>query len=150
MEFDKYIAERLREATQDGPDAVLDAVGIEAYGSPGAQLLQQATGLLPDKVAQLAMGKGLGGPHRGAACGGPPRRHDCAQRCLCGARHSHANAGVVRQADPASLRPLQCHRKAQLLPIAEDADDPGDRWGPHDQMTNTVPLSRGPELYETF
>lgn len=70
MEFDKYIAERLREATQDGPDAVLDAVGIEAYGSPGAQLLQQATGLLPDKVAQLAMGKGLGGPHRGAACGG--------------------------------------------------------------------------------
>jgi threonine dehydrogenase-like Zn-dependent dehydrogenase len=43
------VAERLRELTAGrGPDSVVDAVGMEAHGSPVAGLMQRATGMLPD------------------------------------------------------------------------------------------------------
>src|SRR5690606_40863452 len=35
-----------------GADAVIDAVGMEAHGSPGTKLAQQLTGLMPDAVAR--------------------------------------------------------------------------------------------------
>jgi threonine dehydrogenase-like Zn-dependent dehydrogenase len=38
-----------------GPDAVLDAVGMEAHGSPGAKLAHRMIGLLPDVVAEPMM-----------------------------------------------------------------------------------------------
>jgi threonine dehydrogenase-like Zn-dependent dehydrogenase len=34
------------------PQAVIDAVGMEAHGSPSVKAIQQLTGLLPDKTAQ--------------------------------------------------------------------------------------------------
>lgn len=34
------------------PEAVIDAVGLEAHGSPNVQAVQQLTGILPDKAAQ--------------------------------------------------------------------------------------------------
>src|SRR3954468_1602360 len=34
-----------------GPDGVVDAVGMEAHGAPGAKLAQTAAGLLPDALA---------------------------------------------------------------------------------------------------
>ena len=40
-----------------GPDSVIDAVGMEAHGAPGAKLAQQVTGLLPDSVAAKFMQK---------------------------------------------------------------------------------------------
>jgi len=40
-----------------GPDSVIDAVGMEAHGSPVAGLAQAMTGLLPDAVAQPMMQK---------------------------------------------------------------------------------------------
>src|SRR5215213_4550640 len=40
-----------------GPDAVIDAVGMEAHGSPGAKLAQDAVGLLPDFIAERFMQK---------------------------------------------------------------------------------------------
>jgi threonine dehydrogenase-like Zn-dependent dehydrogenase len=38
-----------------GPDAVIDAVGMEAHGSPSAEVAQQVTGLLPKQVAATLM-----------------------------------------------------------------------------------------------
>jgi threonine dehydrogenase-like Zn-dependent dehydrogenase len=35
-----------------GADAVIDAVGLDAHGSPGAKLAQTMAGLLPDAIAQ--------------------------------------------------------------------------------------------------
>ena len=50
------LAETIREMTDGrGTDSVIDAVGMEAHGSPGAGLAQQLTGLLPDRLAQGAM-----------------------------------------------------------------------------------------------
>lgn len=151
MEFDKHLAERLREATQRGPDAVLDAVGMEAHGSPGAQLLQQATGLLPDKVAQLAM--------ENVSVDRTAVLHAAVRTVRRGGTISlsgvYAGAAtpmpMLEMFDKQiQLRQGQCnvrHWTAQLLPITEDPRDP---LGLDDLVTHTVPLSRGPELYETF
>ena len=50
------VAGTIRESTEGrGTDSVIDAVGMEAHGSPGAGVAQQLTGLLPDRLAQGAM-----------------------------------------------------------------------------------------------
>jgi threonine dehydrogenase-like Zn-dependent dehydrogenase len=56
LEHEDDLAEVLRERTDGrGPDSVIDAVGLEAHGSPGAQFAQQLAGLLPDAVASKFM-----------------------------------------------------------------------------------------------
>jgi threonine dehydrogenase-like Zn-dependent dehydrogenase len=40
-----------------GTDSVIDAVGMEAHGSPGTKLMQTLTGLLPDAVERKVMKK---------------------------------------------------------------------------------------------
>ena len=50
------VAEVVRDMTGGrGPDAVVDAVGMEAHGSPMASTLQKFVGLLPDRVAEPMM-----------------------------------------------------------------------------------------------
>ena len=57
-EHDDDLAAVIRGMTDGrGPDSVIDAVGMEAHGSPGAQVAQQLTGLLPDVVAEKVMEK---------------------------------------------------------------------------------------------
>jgi threonine dehydrogenase-like Zn-dependent dehydrogenase len=57
-EHDADLAEVIRDMTDGrGPDSVIDAVGMEAHGAPVAKLAQQATGLLPDAIAEKLMQK---------------------------------------------------------------------------------------------
>jgi threonine dehydrogenase-like Zn-dependent dehydrogenase len=50
------LAGQIREMTDGrGPDAVVDAVGMEAHGSPGAGFAHRLATLLPDSVAQKMM-----------------------------------------------------------------------------------------------
>jgi threonine dehydrogenase-like Zn-dependent dehydrogenase len=52
------VAQALRELTNGrGPDAVIDAVGMEAHGSPMGKLAHQLASLLPDAVTQQMMEK---------------------------------------------------------------------------------------------
>jgi threonine dehydrogenase-like Zn-dependent dehydrogenase len=52
------LADTIREMTEGrGTDSVVDAVGMEAHGSPGAKLAQQVTGLLPDAIAETLLQK---------------------------------------------------------------------------------------------
>jgi len=52
------VASEIREMTEGrGTDSVIDAVGMEAHGSPGAGLAQQMTTIMPDSVAQQMMEK---------------------------------------------------------------------------------------------
>jgi threonine dehydrogenase-like Zn-dependent dehydrogenase len=52
------VAGAIRDLTGGrGPDAVIDAVGMEAHGSPGGKLSQQVAGLLPDAVAEKLIDK---------------------------------------------------------------------------------------------
>jgi threonine dehydrogenase-like Zn-dependent dehydrogenase len=48
--------EALREMTDGrGPDSVLEAVGMEAHGSPGAEMAHKVIGLMPDLIAEPMM-----------------------------------------------------------------------------------------------
>ncbi|MGW1514859.1 alcohol dehydrogenase catalytic domain-containing protein [Streptomyces sp. NPDC002394] len=52
------LVDAVREATGGrGPDAVIDAVGMEAHGGRAARAAQTATGLLPDAMASALMKK---------------------------------------------------------------------------------------------
>ena len=54
----KELAEEVRARTSGrGADAVIDAVGMEAHGSPFVEAAQKLVGLLPDAVAQPFMKK---------------------------------------------------------------------------------------------
>ena len=53
------VVSSVREMTDGrGPDAVIDAVGMEAHGSSVAEAVQKATALLPDAVAKKLMTTG--------------------------------------------------------------------------------------------
>ncbi|MGO1049098.1 zinc-dependent alcohol dehydrogenase [Crossiella sp. CA198] len=50
------LVEQIRDRTDGrGPDAVIDAVGMEAHGSPVGRIAQQLTALLPDALAVKLM-----------------------------------------------------------------------------------------------
>ena len=52
----KDLARTIRDMTEGrGPHAVIDAVGMEAHGSPAATLAQQSTALLPNSLAARIM-----------------------------------------------------------------------------------------------
>jgi threonine dehydrogenase-like Zn-dependent dehydrogenase len=52
------LADTIRGMTDGrGPESVIDAVGMEAHGAPGAKLAQQMTSLLPDSIAAQLMQK---------------------------------------------------------------------------------------------
>ena len=52
----KHLANTIRDLTGGrGPDAVIDAVGMEAHGAPAAKFAQQMTALLPGALAAKMM-----------------------------------------------------------------------------------------------
>lgn len=54
--LDSSLGDAIRDLTDGrGSDSVIEAVGMEAHGSPTAKLAQQATGLLPDALAKRLM-----------------------------------------------------------------------------------------------
>ena len=146
------VVEQIRAATDGrGPDSVVDAVGMEAHGNPGAEFAQYAAGLLPDALAKRAMT--TVGLDRLAAL------HMALDLVRRGGTVSLSGvyAGV---ADPMpfmnmfdkqiTLRMGQCnvHRWIDdLLPLVEDPSDP---LGVEDLVTHRVPLEDGPELYDVF
>ncbi|MFJ8209809.1 alcohol dehydrogenase catalytic domain-containing protein [Streptomyces sp. NPDC096033] len=57
-EYGDQLVDAVRGATGGrGPDAVIDAVGMEAHGGSAVKALQTATGLLPDAMASALMKK---------------------------------------------------------------------------------------------
>ncbi|WP_343320499.1 alcohol dehydrogenase catalytic domain-containing protein (plasmid) [Arthrobacter sp. TMP15] len=151
LDFSKDVAAELQEMTKRGPDSVLDAVGMEAHGSKGAKLMQATTGLLPDQVAQKAMETVSVDPTSvlHAAISAVRRGGTIS---LSGVYAGQATPmPLVQMFDKQiQLREGQCNVRSwteKLLPFTNDADDP---LGLDDLVTHTVPLSRGPEMYETF
>jgi threonine dehydrogenase-like Zn-dependent dehydrogenase len=50
------VVQAIRDRTDGrGPDAVIDAVGMEAHGSGGAKMLQTMAGLVPNRLAEKMM-----------------------------------------------------------------------------------------------
>jgi threonine dehydrogenase-like Zn-dependent dehydrogenase len=145
------VGDMIRDMTDGrGTDAVVDAVGMEAHGSPLGKFAQQAAGLLPDAVAQKMISKA--GVDRLAAL------HMAVDIVRRGGAISLS--GVYGgQADPMpmltmfdkqiQLRMGQANVKRwvdDILPLLTE-DDP---LGVDDFATHHVPLSDGPAAYEMF
>ena len=150
-EHDADLADVIRDMTDGrGPDSVIDAVGMEAHGSPGAKIVQQMTGLLPDAVAEKIMERA-----------GIDRLH-----ALYLAIDIVRRGGTISllgvyggQTDPLpmltifdkqiQLRMGQANVKRwapEILPLLTD----GDPLGVEDFHTHKLPLAEGPAAYETF
>lgn len=57
-EHEKDVGEEIRSLTGGrGTDAVIDAVGMEAHGTPMAKVAQQFAGLLPDALGERMLGR---------------------------------------------------------------------------------------------
>jgi threonine dehydrogenase-like Zn-dependent dehydrogenase len=146
------LAEEVRTLTSGrGPDAVIDAVGMEAHGAPTLRLAQQAAGLLPGAMARKATEKA--GLDRLAA--------------LQDAIHLVRRGGTISiigvyggAVDPmpmmelfdkgVTLRMGQAHVKRwidDLMPLVTRDDDP---LGTEDLATHRMPLEQGPQAYEIF
>jgi threonine dehydrogenase-like Zn-dependent dehydrogenase len=58
FDSDAAVLEAVRDRTSGrGADAVIDAVGMEAHGSPGAKVAHQMTALMPNALAERVMKK---------------------------------------------------------------------------------------------
>jgi threonine dehydrogenase-like Zn-dependent dehydrogenase len=152
LDYSKGVADELREMTDGrGPDAVVDAVGMEAHGSPVAGFAHQALGLLPDKLAQKAME--TGGVDRLAAL---HTSIDAVRRggtvSLSGVYGGQASPmPMLTMFDKQiQMRMGQCnvrHWTDYLLPLVEDNADP---LGVMDLVTHRSGLEGAPALYEKF
>ncbi|GAA2828476.1 alcohol dehydrogenase catalytic domain-containing protein [Crossiella cryophila] len=145
------LLEQVRDRTGGrGPDAVIDAVGMAAQGSPIGRIPRQLTGLLPESVAtKLIRTAGVGRLHA---------LHLAIDLVRRGGTISVS--GVYRGlADPLPLRILfdkqiqlrmgqvNVHRwVADLLPLLGD-DDP---LGTEGFATHRLPLAEAPHGYELF
>ncbi len=134
-----------------GPDAVIDAVGMEAHGSPAGKLAQQVAGLLPDRLAeQLVQTAGV---DRLAAL------HLAIDLVRRGGTLSLV--GVYGgMADPLPMMVLfdkqvqlrmgqaNVHRWVDdILPLLTGDDDP---LGVESFATHRVPLADAPQAYQDF
>ncbi|MCD1144303.1 glutathione-dependent formaldehyde dehydrogenase [Kocuria sp. LUK] len=146
------VAERLKDLTDGrGPDAVVDAVGMEAHGSHVAGAAHKAVGLLPSPLGRKAM-ETAGVDKLGALY----TAIDAVRR---GGTISLSGVyGGMKDPMPMltlfdkqiQLRMGQCNVRYwtdELLPLV---DDPSDPLGVLDLATHRVPLDRAPEMYETF
>ena len=142
----------IRERTQGrGPDAVIDAVGMEAEGSPIAGLAQTIAGKLPDVVARPLMERA--GVDRLAAL---HTAIDLVRRggtvSLSGVYGGAASPmPLLTMFDKQlQLRMGQCNVRAwtdDLLPLVEDPSDP---LGVGDLVTHRLPLEEAAVGYDMF
>ncbi|MFY1627718.1 zinc-dependent alcohol dehydrogenase [Micromonospora sp. WMMD723] len=134
-----------------GPDAVIDAVGMEAHGSTSGKLAQHAAGLLPDKLADKMIDKvGVD-------------RLTVLKAALKAVRRGGtvSISGVYGgEVDPMPLMEMfdrgiqlrmgQCHVRRwtdEILPLLSGDDDP---LGVEDLRTHRMPLVDAPKAYEMF
>jgi threonine dehydrogenase-like Zn-dependent dehydrogenase len=150
-EHESDLADVIRSMTDGrGTDSVIDAVGMEAHGSPGAKLAQQVTGLLPDAVAEKLMERA-----------GIDRLHafylaiDIVRR-----GGTISLIGVYGgMADPLPMLTIfdkQIQLRMGQANVKRWADDilplltNGDPLGVEGFHTHQVPLEQAPEAYATF
>lgn len=146
------LPEAIRAMTDGrGPESVIDAVGMEAHGSPVAEAIHKTTAMLPDVVGRAMMDKA--GIDRLAAL------HTAISVVARGGTLSLS--GVYGgAADPMPMMELfdkqitvrmgqanVQHWLPELLPIAQREDDP---LGVLDLRTHRASLEEAPAYYETF
>jgi threonine dehydrogenase-like Zn-dependent dehydrogenase len=148
----KDVPERVRELTDGrGADSVIDAVGMEAHGSPVAEGAQKMLGLLPKKVQGAVM------QHAGVD------RLDALYTAIDSVRRGGtvSISGVYGgAADPLpmlqifdkqlQLRMGQANVRRWSDDILRLLEDETDHLGVEEFATHHLPLDDAPEAYATF
>ena len=152
LDLSDDVADRLRDLTDGrGPDAAIDAVGMEAHGAPVVKLLQTLTGVLPDAAAQAVMQRaGVDRMSALMACFDAVRRGGTVS--ISGVYGGMTDPLPMLQMFDKGLqiRMGQAHVKRwidDLMPLVEDETDP---LGVEDLATHLVALADAPQAYETF
>jgi threonine dehydrogenase-like Zn-dependent dehydrogenase len=146
------VAEALIEMTGGrGPDAVIDAVGMEAHGSPGGKLAHAAVGLLPDAAAKPLIDK--------AAVDRLDALHTSMKAVRRGGTVSISGVyggemnpmPIMEMFDRGvQVRMGQCHVKRwvdEIMPLVLDESDP---LGTQDLATHVLPLEDAAHGYDIF
>jgi threonine dehydrogenase-like Zn-dependent dehydrogenase len=142
----------VRELTDGrGPDAVIDAVGMEAHGSPIGKLAQKLAGFLPDAIAQPVVQKA--GIDRLAAL------HMAIELVRRGGTVSLSGVygGAVSPMPllqmfdkQITLRMGQANVKRWIDDIVPLLTEDGDPLGVDGYATHRLPLDEAPHAYEIF
>jgi threonine dehydrogenase-like Zn-dependent dehydrogenase len=146
------VADAVRELTGGrGPDAVIDAVGMEAHGSPGGKLAHTLAGLLPDAAAAKVM-ETAGTDRLGAFTTAVEIVRRGGTISLSGVYGGTADPLNMLQIfdKQLTLRMGQANVKRwidDILPLLSGDDDP---LGVDDFATHHVPLEEAPAAYEMF
>lgn len=152
IDLDDDTASRLREhGGGGGPDSVIDAVGMEAHGSPVVGLAQRAAGYLPSAIAK-PIARTVGMDSLGALLLAIDVVRRGGTLSLAGVYGGVADPlPMLTMFDKQlTLRMGQCnvqHWIEELRPLVED---PADPLGTEDLVTHRVPLEQAPEMYELF
>lgn len=146
------VAEQLKDLTDGrGPHSVVDAVGMEAHGSPVASAAQAAVGKLPSSLGRDAMGKA--GVDRMSAL------YTAIDSVRRGGTISISGVyGGMKDPMPMmtmfdkqlQLRMGQCNVRSWTETLLPLVDDPSDPLGVLDLKTHTAPLEEAPAMYEKF
>jgi threonine dehydrogenase-like Zn-dependent dehydrogenase len=146
------IAETLRSLTDGrGPDAVIDAVGMEAHGAPLGKLAHALAGMLPDALAAKLIEKG--GVDRLSVL------HTAIDVVRRGGTISLSGVygGMVDPMPMMDLFDKQIQLRMgqanvrrwidEIMPLLEQESDP---LGVEDLATHKLPLDQAPHAYEIF
>ncbi|MFI6736046.1 zinc-dependent alcohol dehydrogenase [Nonomuraea sp. NPDC050451] len=146
------VPEEIRQRTSGrGTDSVIDAVGMEAHGSPAARLAQTLTTMLPGAVAAPLMSHT--GVDRLSALN---QAIDCVRRggviSVVGTYGGMTDPmPMLRMFDKGiTMRMGQAHVRrwtGALMPLVTDESDP---LGVMDLATHRMPLEQAPMAYEMF
>jgi threonine dehydrogenase-like Zn-dependent dehydrogenase len=146
------LAAEVRDRTSGrGADSVIEAVGMEAHGSPVAETIIRAMGFLPDAVVRPVMKKAgfdrLAALHSAIEC---VRRGGTVS--ILGVYGGAADPMPMIQLfdKQIQLRMGQANVRAwtdDILPLLVDDDDP---LGTESFATHRLPLEQAPEAYSKF
>ncbi|WP_460772497.1 alcohol dehydrogenase catalytic domain-containing protein [Microbacterium sp. GXF7504] len=149
---DVDVVERMRDATEGrGADSVVDAVGLEAHGTPAIHAAHTVMGLLPDAITRPLMDK-AGVDRLAALYAGIDMVRRGGTLSLSGVYAGDADILPMKTMfdKQLTLRMGQCNVKHwidDVLPLTEADDDP---LGIDDLVTHHASLEDAPALYETF
>jgi threonine dehydrogenase-like Zn-dependent dehydrogenase len=145
------VGDLIRESTDGrGADSVIDAVGMEAHGSPLPKVAQTMTGLLPDAIAQPLMQK-VGVDRLTALYTAVDAVRRGGTISLSGVYGGAADPLPMMQMfdKQIQLRMGQANVKRwidDIMPLLSD----DDVLGVEGFATHRIPLSEAPEAYQTF
>ena len=150
-EFEGDIGDAVRGMTGGrGTDSVIDAVGMEAHGSPAGKMAQQVAGILPDALSEKIMEKG-GVDRMGAIYAAIDMVRRGGTISLSGVYGGMADPMPLLTMFDKQIKLTMGQANVKrwaddILPLLTD----GDPLGVEGFHTHQIPIEDAPDAYEKF